>query len=173
LQDKKWQSLNEQTNDPSAYMELDLGEPKTNADAGDNQASVIVRNIPPYDLTADTSEKAYLLDEIIPKNIRSHLLEILGHLESGEFPSKGYGKFVSNRVHKLENLQVGNYSFHDPFLFYLFVRFQFSCSHMCINLFRTRNLILLSFKNLKTLRTFLNWFSFVCNFYLLLKVTDT
>jgi hypothetical protein len=44
LQDK-WKSLNELTNDPSAYMELDLGEQKTNADASDNQAPVIVRNI--------------------------------------------------------------------------------------------------------------------------------
>jgi DNA-directed RNA polymerase I subunit RPA49 len=110
-------------------MEHDLGEPKTNAFASDNQAPVIVRNIPPYDITADTTEKAYLLDEIIPRNIQSHLLEILGHLESGEFSSNGYGKFVLNHVHKLENLQVSNYSFHDPFLFYPFVRFQFSCSH--------------------------------------------
>jgi hypothetical protein len=89
---------------------------------------IIVRNIPPYDPTADTSEKAYLLDEIIPKNIRSHLLEILGHSESGEFSSKGYGKFVSNRVHKLENLHVSNYSFRDAFSFYPFVHFQFSCA---------------------------------------------
>jgi DNA-directed RNA polymerase I subunit RPA49 len=135
LQDKKWQSLNEQTNDPSAYMELDLGELKTNADASDNQAPVIVRNIPPYDLTADTSEKAYLLDEIIPKNIRSHLLEILGHLESGEFSSKGYGKFVTNRVHKLENLQVRNFSFHDPFHFTCLSVFSFhvlTCVSTCL-----------------------------------------
>ncbi|TVU24155.1 hypothetical protein EJB05_26556 [Eragrostis curvula] len=101
--DKKWRSLNEHRNDPSAYEDLDLGRQETNA--SDSQAPEIVRNIPPYDLTADTSETAYLFDEIIPKNIRSHLLEILGHLESGEFSSKGYGTFVSNRVHKLEKLE--------------------------------------------------------------------
>jgi hypothetical protein len=38
------ESLNELTNDPCAYMELDLGEPKTNGDASDNQAPVIVHN---------------------------------------------------------------------------------------------------------------------------------
>ncbi|XP_062182558.1 uncharacterized protein LOC133886758 [Phragmites australis] len=99
--DNKWRSLNEQRNDPSAYENLDLG----NTNTSDSQAPEIVRNIPPYDPTADTSEKAYLFYEIIPKNIQPHLLEIVGHLESGEFPSKGYGSFVSNRVHKLHELQ--------------------------------------------------------------------
>ncbi|KAK3120522.1 hypothetical protein QOZ80_9AG0689320 [Eleusine coracana subsp. coracana] len=103
--DKKWKSLNEQRNDPSAYMDLDLGEPETNVSATDKEAPVIVRNIPPYNPTADTSEAVYLFDEIIPKNLRSHLLEILGHLETGEFSSKGYGRFVSNRVQKLEKLE--------------------------------------------------------------------
>ncbi|KAK3119117.1 hypothetical protein QOZ80_9BG0714290 [Eleusine coracana subsp. coracana] len=103
--DKKWKSLNEQRNDPSAYMDLDLGEPETNVSTTDKESPVIVRNIPPYNPTADTSEAAYLFDEIIPKNLRSHLLEILGHLESGEFSSKGYGRFVSNRVQKLEKLE--------------------------------------------------------------------
>ncbi|KAM3292464.1 hypothetical protein ACQJBY_036326 [Aegilops geniculata] len=105
LQDNKWKSLKEQRNDPSAYLDLDLGESKTTADATDSQASVEVRNIPPYDPAADTSEKAYLFDEIIPKNIRPHLLDIVGHFESGEFGLKGYGSFVSNRVNKLQELQ--------------------------------------------------------------------
>ncbi|KAL6890106.1 hypothetical protein ACP4OV_008869 [Aristida adscensionis] len=104
--DNKWRSLNEQRNDPSAYEDLDLGKSITNT--SENEATEIVRNIPPYDPTADTSEKAYLFDEIIPKNIRSHLLEIVEHVESGEFHSKGYGNFVSNRVHKLEELQGGD-----------------------------------------------------------------
>ncbi|XP_044981211.1 DNA-directed RNA polymerase I subunit rpa49 [Hordeum vulgare subsp. vulgare] len=102
--DNKWKSLKEQRNDPSAYLDLDLGESKT-ADATDSQASMEVRNIPPYDPAADTSEKAYLFDEIIPKNIRPHLLDIVGHFESGEFGLKGYGSFVSNRVNKLHELQ--------------------------------------------------------------------
>uniref|UniRef100_A0ACD5X0C8 Uncharacterized protein n=1 Tax=Avena sativa TaxID=4498 RepID=A0ACD5X0C8_AVESA len=103
--DNKWQSLKEQRDDHSAYQDLDLGESKTTSDATDSQASMTVRNIPPYDPAADTSEKAYLFDEIIPKNIRAHLLDIVGHFESGEFASKGYGRFVSNRVNKLHELQ--------------------------------------------------------------------
>ncbi|KAL6654186.1 hypothetical protein ACP70R_007651 [Stipagrostis hirtigluma subsp. patula] len=102
--DNKWRSLNEQRNDPSAYEDLDLGKSVTDT-TGDSQAPEIVRNIPPYDPTADTPEKAYLFDEIIPKNMRGHLLEIVDHVESGEFSSKGYGSFVSNRAHKLQQLQ--------------------------------------------------------------------
>ena len=106
LQDARWRSLKEQNDDPSAYMDLDLGESRAISDATDSQASMTFRNIPPYDPAADTSEKAYLLDEIIPKNIRAHLLDIMRHFESGEFASKGYGSFVSNRVNKLHELQV-------------------------------------------------------------------
>lgn len=105
LKDDRWRSLKEQKDDPSAYQDLDLGESKITSDATDTQASMNVRNVPPHDPAADTSEKAYLLDEIIPKNIRAHLLDIVGHFESGEFASKGYGKFVSNRVNKLHELQ--------------------------------------------------------------------
>uniref|UniRef100_K3ZI54 DNA-directed RNA polymerase I subunit rpa49 n=1 Tax=Setaria italica TaxID=4555 RepID=K3ZI54_SETIT len=101
--DNKWRSLNEQRNDPSAYEDIDLGT--SNVHTNDNQEPVIVRNIPPYDPTADTSEKAYLLDEIIPKNMRQHLLEIVDHFESGQISSKGYSSFVSNRVQKLQELQ--------------------------------------------------------------------
>ncbi|CAL4979673.1 unnamed protein product [Urochloa decumbens] len=101
--DNKWKSLNEQRNDPSAYEDIDLGT--SNVNTNDTQEPVIVRNIPPYDPTADTSEKAYLLDEIIPKNMRQHLLEIVDHFESGQISSKGYGSFVSSRVQKLQELQ--------------------------------------------------------------------
>ncbi|OEL24277.1 hypothetical protein BAE44_0014701 [Dichanthelium oligosanthes] len=100
--DNKWRSLNEQRNDPSAYEDIDLGTSNANTYS---EEPVIVWNIPPHDPTADTSEKAYLLDEIIPKNVRKHLLEIVGHFESGEISSKGYGSFVSNRVQKLQELQ--------------------------------------------------------------------
>ncbi|KAG8090141.1 hypothetical protein GUJ93_ZPchr0011g28041 [Zizania palustris] len=81
--DKKWKLLNEQRNDPSAFLDLDLGNSETNVDANDVQAT-IVQNILPYDPAADTSEKAYLFDEIIPKS---------------------YGSFVSNHVKKLQELQ--------------------------------------------------------------------
>lgn len=106
MQDNKWRSLNEQRNDPSAYDDIDLGLSETNVNTNDSQEPVLARNIPPYDPTADTSEKAYLLDEIIPKNMRQHLLEIVNHFESGEIFFKGYGSFVSKRVHKLKDLQV-------------------------------------------------------------------
>ncbi|EEE52461.1 hypothetical protein OsJ_34625 [Oryza sativa Japonica Group] len=102
--DIKWQSLNEQRNDPSAFMDLDLGNADTSVGANESQEPT-VRNIPPYDPAADTSERAYLFDEIIPKSIRPHLVDIIGHFESGEISSKGYGSFVSNRVNKLQELQ--------------------------------------------------------------------
>lgn len=111
LQDNKWRSLNEQRNDPSAFEDVDLGASETTANTIDTQEPVLARNIPPYDPTADTSEKAYLLDEIIPKSMRQHLLQIVDHFESGEFSSKGYGSFVSKRVHKLNELQVISYIF--------------------------------------------------------------
>ncbi|WVZ50415.1 hypothetical protein U9M48_001668 [Paspalum notatum var. saurae] len=103
--DNKWRSLNEQRNDPSAYDDNDIEILKANVSTNDSQEPVIARNIPPYNPTADTSEKVYLLDEIIPKNMRQHLLEIVNHLESREISSKGYGSFVSNRVQKLQELQ--------------------------------------------------------------------
>lgn len=115
LQDIKWQSLNEQRNDPSAFMDLDLGNADTSVGANESQEPT-VRNIPPYDPAADTSERAYLFDEIIPKSIRPHLVDIIGHFESGEISSKGYGSFVSNRVNKLQELQVNT----DGFLFIWF-----------------------------------------------------
>lgn len=111
MQDNKWRSLNEQRNDPSAFEDIDLGGSETAANTIDSQEPVLTRNIPPYDPTADTSEKAYLLDEIIPKSMRQHLLQIIDHFESGEFSSKGYGGFVSKRVHKLNELQVISYIF--------------------------------------------------------------
>lgn len=114
MQDNKWRSLKEQRNDPSAYEDIDLGISETNVNANDRQEPVLVRNIPPYDPTADTSENAYLLDEIIPKSMREHLLEIVRHFESGEISSKGYGSFVSKRVHKLKELQVISCNFLHP-----------------------------------------------------------
>uniref|UniRef100_A0A0D9XU59 DNA-directed RNA polymerase I subunit rpa49 n=1 Tax=Leersia perrieri TaxID=77586 RepID=A0A0D9XU59_9ORYZ len=102
--DIKWKLLNEQRNDPSAFLDLDLGTSDTNLGTNETQEQ-IVRNIPPYDPAADTSERAYIFDEIIPKSIRPDLMDIMEHLESGEFSSKGYGNFVSNRVNKLQELQ--------------------------------------------------------------------
>jgi hypothetical protein len=116
LQDERWRSLKEQREDPSAYQDLDLGESRITSDATDSQASMDVRNIPPYNPAADTSEKAYLFDEIIPKNIRMHLLDIVGHFKSGEFASKGYGSFVSNRVNRLNELQVHTDHFLKTFM---------------------------------------------------------
>ncbi|XP_015698036.1 DNA-directed RNA polymerase I subunit rpa49 [Oryza brachyantha] len=102
--DIKWKSLNEQRNDPSAFLDLDLGNSDTNVGASESQEQT-VRNIPPYDPAANTSERAYLFDEIIPSSIRPHLMDIVEHFESGEFSSKGYESFVSNRVNKLQELQ--------------------------------------------------------------------
>lgn len=109
MQDNKWRSLIQQRNDSSAREHLE--NINLNAD-GESQVledtlETTTRNIPPYDASADTPEKAYLLDEIIPKGERVHLLDILDDLHSGtDIPSKSYPSFVFNRMHKLREIQV-------------------------------------------------------------------
>ncbi|CAL9752923.1 unnamed protein product [Musa acuminata subsp. burmannicoides] len=106
--DNKWRSLIQQRNDSSAREHLE--NINLNAD-GESQVledtlETTTRNIPPYDASADTPEKAYLLDEIIPKGERVHLLDILDDLHSGtDIPSKSYPSFVFNRMHKLREIQ--------------------------------------------------------------------
>ncbi|OAY81587.1 DNA-directed RNA polymerase I subunit rpa49 [Ananas comosus] len=106
--DKKWMSLNQQRNDPSAYEHLE--NEKTDADvdnnAADQETESTPRNIPPHNPSADTPERAYLIDEIIPKGERAYLLDILEALHSGvDLDLKPYPSFVSNRLYKLRELQ--------------------------------------------------------------------
>ncbi|RWW27373.1 hypothetical protein GW17_00008198 [Ensete ventricosum] len=108
IQDNKWRSLIQQRNHSSARDHLE--NINLNAD-GESQVledalETTSRNIPPYDASADTPEKAYRLDEIIPKGERVHLLDILDDLHSGtDIPSKSYPSFVFNRMHKLREIQ--------------------------------------------------------------------
>lgn len=113
-QDNRWRSLNQQRNDPSTLEQLgseNLGVGDGDDDI-DNQAhedvkEAAVPNIPPNDRSANTPEKAYLLDEIMPKAERAYLLDILENLQSGEdLASKSYPTFVYNRIHKLREIQV-------------------------------------------------------------------
>lgn len=102
-------SLNQQRNDPSAYEHLE--NEKTDADvdnnAADQETESTPRNIPPHNPSADTPERAYLIDEIIPKGERAYLLDILEALHSGvDLDLKPYPSFVSNRLYKLRELQV-------------------------------------------------------------------
>lgn len=112
--DNRWKSLNQQRNDPSAREQLEsenLGGGGGEDDDIDNEAhedvkEAAVPNIPPHDLSANTPEKAYLLDEIIPKAERAYLLDILENLQYGEdLESKSYPTFVYNRIHKLREIQ--------------------------------------------------------------------
>ncbi|XP_010937236.1 DNA-directed RNA polymerase I subunit rpa49 [Elaeis guineensis] len=109
--DNRWRSLNQQRNDPSAREQLASENPGGDDDDIDNEShedvkEAAVPNIPPHDRSANTSEKAYLLDEIIPKAERPYLLDILENLQYGEdLASKSYPTFVYNRIHKLREIQ--------------------------------------------------------------------
>lgn len=111
--DNKWRSLSKQRNDPSARELLESEKPSDDDRDADNEAhddikETVVPNIPPHDLSANTPEKAYLLDEIIPKSERAYLLDILENLQNGEdLASKSYPSFVYNRIHKLREITDG------------------------------------------------------------------
>ncbi|XP_008783442.1 DNA-directed RNA polymerase I subunit rpa49 [Phoenix dactylifera] len=111
--DNRWRLLNQQRNDPSTQEQLaneNLGGGGDDDDV-DNEApedvkEAAVPNIPPHDRSANTPEKAYLLDEIMPRAERAYLLDILENLQYGEdLASKSYPAFVYNRIHKLREVQ--------------------------------------------------------------------
>lgn len=108
LQDSKWKSLNQQRNDASVHEYLEnINANVEGKEVLEDAVESIHRNIPPYDPNADTPEKVYCLDEIIPKGERAHLLDILEDLHSGiDISTKCYPSFVYNRVHQLRKIQV-------------------------------------------------------------------
>lgn len=55
--------------------------------------------IPPHDTTADAPERAYRLDQIIPRGERPYLLNILDDIDN----KKKYPSFVANRMHQLKS----------------------------------------------------------------------
>lgn len=108
LQAKKLQALN-QKDDPRSQKDLDrkLKEVVINKEALESTSAHSARNIPPYDDTATTPQKAYRLDKIIFKGEWDYLLDILDLLQAGvEVESSAYSSFVCNRIQKLKELEV-------------------------------------------------------------------
>ncbi|WOK93285.1 hypothetical protein Cni_G01980 [Canna indica] len=103
--DNKWKSLDQQRTDQEHLESINLVVDGENEVLEDTVQSV-ERNIPPYDPSANTPEKAYRLEEIILKIERDHLFDILEVLHSeADFSSKNYPSFVFNRIPKLKVLK--------------------------------------------------------------------
>lgn len=64
------------------------------------------RNIPPHNLVASSPEQAYPLDQIIVEGDHRFLLDVYQHFQKGEVAWTAYPKFISNRVHKLGDIEV-------------------------------------------------------------------
>ncbi|XP_074583904.1 uncharacterized protein LOC141839939 [Curcuma longa] len=106
--DKRWKSFFRQRNDASAHEHINSINQDTDEgnDVLEDAVESIPRNIPPHDLSADTPDKAYHLDEIIPIIERDDLFDILEVVESETaISSKNYPHFVHNRMHKLRDIK--------------------------------------------------------------------
>ncbi|KAJ0987451.1 hypothetical protein J5N97_005807 [Dioscorea zingiberensis] len=107
----KWKLLNEQKNDHAATALLE--GPKADDIVEEASEVKAVRNIPPHDISADTPEKAYLLDEIILPGERRHLMDILEMVQSDTafgssikfWEENGYPSFVYNRIDKFSEIK--------------------------------------------------------------------
>ncbi|KAK1363295.1 DNA-directed RNA polymerase I subunit rpa49 [Heracleum sosnowskyi] len=103
----KKSGLLHQKEDPGSKHDLEkvLEEVKVNAkalDAGTTNA----RNIPFYDTSASTPEKAYPLEKIIEKGEWDYLSDLLNYISQGaEVTPDAYPTFVCSRIHKLENIK--------------------------------------------------------------------
>lgn len=94
-----------QKEDPSAQEELNQILEETPVDKSALISSTLdtSRSIPPYDLSATTPEKAYLLDKIISKGEWEYVKDILELLQAGkEIKSDVYPSFVCNRLYRVE-----------------------------------------------------------------------
>ncbi|KAK7281277.1 hypothetical protein RIF29_09108 [Crotalaria pallida] len=103
---KNWLAL-QQGQEPNSQEKLDVkmkNVAKKKA-LGDTDAHVF-RNIPPYDTSADTPQKAYVLDKIILKGEWGYLEYIYNILHMGEADFSAYPNFVRNRMQKLRNIPV-------------------------------------------------------------------
>ncbi|KAL2899635.1 DNA-directed RNA polymerase I subunit rpa49 [Bienertia sinuspersici] len=101
---KKAMQLRQQE-DPDAQQEVNqaLEDNPIDKSAIASSNSDTSRDIPPYDLSATTPEKAYLLDKIIPKGHWSYLDSILKLLQAGkEIKANAFPSFVCNRCYKVE-----------------------------------------------------------------------
>ncbi|KAJ3697035.1 hypothetical protein LUZ61_000740 [Rhynchospora tenuis] len=101
VQQKRMQNLMEQVNndepEPEHIGATQNYESEVETEAG---GSLGFQIIPPHDLTADAPERAYPLDQIIPRGERPYLLNILDDVKN----KNKYPSFVANRMHKLKSL---------------------------------------------------------------------
>lgn len=111
MQAKKKHSLN-QEDDPNSQKVLDrkIKEVKINKEAligSDGAEATVARNIPPYDANATTPQEAYPLDKIILMGEWDYIADIFELLqEKPKLASNAYPTFVSNRIDKLQGIQV-------------------------------------------------------------------
>ncbi|KAG0487125.1 hypothetical protein HPP92_009220 [Vanilla planifolia] len=111
----KWMSINKKVEDPSLLEHLESGIPEKESDAGasGDVKEAMIRNIPPYNSSAETPEDVYPLNSIITKVERNYLLDILemleiepkdGHKEKF-WAENHYPHFVINRLDKLREMK--------------------------------------------------------------------
>ena len=111
MQAKKKHSLN-QEDDPNSQKVLDrkIKEVKINKEAligSDGAEASVARNIPPYVANATTPQEAYPLDKIILMGEWDYIADIFELLqEKPKLASNAYPTFVSNRIDKLQGIQV-------------------------------------------------------------------
>ncbi|XP_077233795.1 DNA-directed RNA polymerase I subunit rpa49-like [Tasmannia lanceolata] len=109
---RKWDSLRLKEGDLEAQKDL-IEDIRINVEAAADATVYGARNIPPHDETATTPDKAYLLDKIILKVEHDHLSDVLELMQVAEdaalstefWQQNAYPTFVSNRIHKLGEVQ--------------------------------------------------------------------
>lgn len=154
LQAKKKHSLN-QEDDPNSQKVLDrkIKEVKINKEAligSDGAEASVARNIPPYVANATTPQEAYPLDKIILMGEWDYIADIFELLqEKPKLASNAYPTFVSNRIDKLQGIQVwsifaNTFMEEDALLMVITLLLTNSLLSICIYLFKTKGISLLS-----------------------------
>lgn len=108
LQAKKLHSL-KLDNDPDSQKDLDgkIKEVVINKEALESTEPQSILNIPPYNTAATSPEEAYPVDKIIFKGEWNFLKDIYELLQKEtEVSWDAYPTFISNRIHKLRQIQV-------------------------------------------------------------------
>ncbi|GLU05411.1 hypothetical protein SLE2022_225130 [Rubroshorea leprosula] len=106
-QDKVRKELNKEV-DPASQKILEERIKEVSIDnvALESTSAHVARNIPPHDLSATTPQEAYPLDKIILRGEWEFLEDIYKLLQEGaEVSTDTYPTFVSNRLHKLQDIQ--------------------------------------------------------------------
>lgn len=111
LQNIKLESLRK-NRDPVSKKDLEKSidsipeEVKVNIVAHKAAENMNAPNIPFYDMSASTPDKAYPLEKIIEKEEWDCLGDLLNIPRGAKLSPEAYPSFVRNRVHKLEKIQV-------------------------------------------------------------------